>query len=412
MEEKLFLLKEIISVFLDDFTNYTDSDSGNYCYQRIADMVCDIESHVVKSEVTIDSIDLINDIKLKIHNIGPFKNNPVDCVLWVKNDLVHANDYNPNTVAPPEMRLLETSIVNDGYTQPIVTWRNSKEKLEVVDGFHRNRVGKECKEVNKMVHGYLPTVIIRDTQTDKNNRIASTIRHNRARGKHKVDAMSDIIIELKNRNWTNKRIAKELGMDEDEILRLCQITGLADLFSDEDFSRAWDIEGSSPDDFEFENLDDQNITHDENGVITMNTSDPNRVFHTYDKWECHKAGFYATKKSGMTKKECEEYYADFLSDLNRFENALKGVTSEWVNSCEHYLTNSAMNRIAWLGQASVCYESGIPSSFCGGFNLLTEKQQSEANLMALKYLNIWLKNRGMQEVDLQDAMTVRTSTLY
>lgn len=412
MEEKIFLLKELVSVFLDDLVNYTDCENGNYVYQRIADMLCDIEDAANASSVTIQSIDLINNLKIKMHKLGPFRNNPVDCVLWVKNDLVNANDYNPNTVAPPEMKLLETSILNDGYTQPIVTWQNDKDKLEVVDGFHRNRVGKECKEVNSMVHGYLPTVIIRDSQTDKNNRIASTIRHNRARGKHKVDAMSDIIIELKNRNWTNKRIAKELGMDEDEILRLCQITGLADLFSDEDFSRAWNIEGSSPEDFEFENLDDQSITHDENGVITMNTSDPNRIFHTYDKWECHKAGFYATRKEGMTKKQCEEFYAEFLSDLNRFEKALNGVITEWVNSCEHYLTNSAMNRIAWLGQASVCYESGIPSCFCSGFNLLSEKQQHEANLMALKYLNKWLVKNGLNEVDLQDAMTVRTSTLY
>lgn len=353
-----------------------------------------------------------NVIKEMLHQHSPMGNNPVNCVTWVKCDEVNANDYNPNSVAPPEMRLLETSIINDGYTQPIVTWTNRKGLLEVVDGFHRNRVGKESKVVNEMVNGYLPVVKIRSTQADKSNRIASTIRHNRARGKHKVDAMSEIVIELKNRNWTNQRIAKELGMDEDEILRLCQITGLADLFSDEDFSRAWDIEGSSPEDFEFDGIDDRNVTHDDNGVITMNTSDPNRIFHTYDKWECHKAGFYASKKDGMTKSECELFYAEFLSNSERFSNALRGVTSEWLNSCEHYLTNSAMNRIAWLGQAAVCYESGIPSCFCSGFNLLSEKQQSEANNIALEYLNKWLVNHDMQEVDLQDAMTVRTSTLY
>jgi len=359
-----------------------------------------------------EKINAINELKIALHEISPFRDNPVDCVVWVRSDSVNANDYNPNSVAPPEMRLLETSILNDGYTQPIVTWKNKKDSLEVIDGFHRNRVGKECKEVNEKILGYLPVVTIRDSQTDKNNRIASTIRHNRARGKHKVDAMSDIIIELKNRNWTNKRVAKELGMEEDEILRLCQITGLAELFSDKDFSNSWDIEGSSPDDFEFEQLDDENITHDENGVITMNTSDPNRVFHTYDKWECHRAGFYATKREGMTKAQCEEFYSEFLSDISRFSRALYGVTTEWENSCEHYLTNVSMNRIAWLGQAAVCFDSGIPSCFCGGYNLLSEEQQTKANKKALEYLNSWLKNRGMDTVTLEDAMTVRKSTLY
>jgi ParB-like chromosome segregation protein Spo0J len=352
-----------------------------------------------------------NSIKEMLYQHSPFYGNPVDCVIWVKNETVRANDYNPNTVASPEMKLLEVSITEDGYTQPIVTFPEDN-GLTVIDGFHRNRVGKESKTVREMVHGYLPVVRIKQEKQGKDTRIASTIRHNRARGKHKVDAMSDIVLELKNRNWTNARISKELGMEEDEILRLCQITGLANLFSDEEFSRSWDIEGSKAEDIEFEQIDDSDVDRDAEGVVTQNTSDPNRVFHTYDKWECHKAGFYATKKDGMTKGDCEQFYADFLSDLPRFERALSGVITEWVNSCEHYLTNASMNRIAWLGQAAVCYESGIPSQFCSGFNLLTEEQQNSANLMALKYLNKWLVSRGMAEVDLQDAMTVRTSTLY
>jgi ParB-like chromosome segregation protein Spo0J len=358
-----------------------------------------------------DYVLVSNTVKEMLYQHSPFHGNPVDCVLWVKNESVVANDYNPNTVAPPEMKLLEISISEDGYTQPIVTFPENN-GLTVIDGFHRNRVGKESAVVREMVKGYLPVVRIKAEKQGKDTRIASTIRHNRARGKHRVDAMSDIVLELKNRNWTNARISKELGMEEDEILRLCQITGLANLFSDSEFSRAWDIEGSSSDDFEFEQLNDEDVDNDAEGVVTQNTSDPDRVFHTYDKWECYKAGFYATKKDGMTKKQCEEFYAEFLGDLNRFENALNGVINNWQNSCEHYLTNTAMNRIAWLGQASVCYESGIPSQFCSGFNLLTEKQQNEANLMALKYLNIWLSRRGMSEVDLQDAMTIRTSTLY
>lgn len=358
-----------------------------------------------------DKVSAINEIKVLLHEKSPFKNEPVDCVVWVKNEAVSANDYNPNTVAPPEMKLLELSISEDGYTQPIVTWKR-EDVHEVIDGFHRNRVGKESKEINKRISGYLPVVAINSSRSDVTDRMSSTIRHNRARGKHRVDAMSEIVLELKNRNWINKRISNQLGMDEDEILRLCQITGLADLFSDDDFSKSWDVEGSSPDDFEFEEINDENINPDLVEVRTVNTGDASRVFHTYDKWECHKSGFYASTKDGMTKKECEEFYANFLSDSERFRAALLGVTTEWKNSCEHYLTNFAMNRIAWLGQAAVCYESGIPSCFCSGFNLLSEDQQLTANNNALDFLNAWLADHGFDRVKLDDAMTTRQSTIY
>lgn len=204
-------------------------------------------------------IDLLNLIKLKIHEISPFKQEPVDCVIWVKNSSVSANEYNPNSVAPPEMKLLEHSIVEDGYTQPIVTFPKS-DGYEVVDGFHRSRVGKESEDVKKRVLGYVPVVRIRESQEDLNHRMASTIRHNRARGKHKVQAMSDIVIELKRRNWTDSKIAKNLGMDEDEVLRLCQITGMAELFADSDFSKSWDIGFEETlEDFNFEEeLDAEN----------------------------------------------------------------------------------------------------------------------------------------------------------
>lgn len=192
-----------------------------------------------------------NTIKEMLHMNSPLSSEPVNCVTWVKNEDVIANDYNPNSVAPPEMELLKHSICEDGYTQPIVTWPR-KNQLEVVDGFHRNRVGKEYPEVTERVHGYLPVVKIRSEQQDKNNRVAATIRHNRARGKHKVEAMSDIVIELKRRNWTDKKIAKNLGMDEDEVLRLCQITGMADLFADDDFSKSWEIGFEDDADFTFE----------------------------------------------------------------------------------------------------------------------------------------------------------------
>jgi len=163
------------------------------------------------------------------------KKHPVSSVKWIPIELIHGNDYNPNKVAPPEMRLLELSIKEDGYTQPIVVWRVD-DGYEVIDGFHRHLVG------NNLGLTHLPCVVINDDRTEKGDRIASTIRHNRARGKHQIQAMSDIVVELSRRNWSDEKIAKELGMDPDEVLRLKQITGLAELFAEEEFSEAWEVE--------------------------------------------------------------------------------------------------------------------------------------------------------------------------
>lgn len=184
------------------------------------------------------TVEILNQLKLHIHSLSPFKNEPVDCVIWVPNERVQANSYNPNSVAPPEMELLKTSIVQDGYTQPIVAW-DQTDRFEVVDGFHRNRVGKECEEVRHRVHGFLPLVVINTERQELDDRMVSTIRHNRARGKHNVDSMSDIVVELKRRNWTDSKITKNLGMDVDEVLRLCQVSGLTEMFKDADFSSSW-----------------------------------------------------------------------------------------------------------------------------------------------------------------------------
>jgi len=180
----------------------------------------------------------INNIRAALHAHSPFHAEPVDFVRWIKSDLVTANDYNPNSVAPPEMRLLEHSITEDGYTQPIVSWCRDGD-FEVVDGFHRHRVGKESAAVRTRVHGYLPAVVINGERQDKGDRMASTIRHNRARGEHRVESMADIVVELKRRFWSDEKIATELGMEPDEVLRLTQVTGLAGLFADREFSEAW-----------------------------------------------------------------------------------------------------------------------------------------------------------------------------
>lgn len=380
---------------------------------EILNGVVEILRDLMEGSTLAERVEIINGMKRELHALSPFSAEPVDCVLWFPSAKVIANDYNPNSVAPPEMKLLEVSILEDGYTQPVVGM-NGGDNIETVDGFHRGRIGKESASVIKRTHGYLPVALINATRQDKADRIASTIRHNRARGKHKVEAMSDIVVELKRRNWSDDRIGRELGMDKDEILRLCQITGLSELFSDQEFSKSWDVEGSITEE-DFVALTDEIETFDEDAKAcrTVNTSDENRVFHTYEKWECYKAGFYNTTHPTLSKAQCEEAYREFLSDLPKFESALNSVIEEWKHSCEHYLTNVSMNRIAWLGQASACYALGIPSAFRSGFSMMTSAGQGEADGLALKYLNHWLTANEIDPVTMDEAYSGdRQSDIY
>lgn len=187
-----------------------------------------------------DQVDVLNAVRQELHAVSPFRDEPVDCVLWLPADRVQANDYNPNRVAPPEMRLLEISVSSDGYTQPVVAFQNGSEDVEVIDGFHRARVGKESSKVRRRVHGYLPCSLIRPGRSGRNDRIAATIRHNRARGVHGVLPMTDIVAELLRNGWTDDEVARELGMDADEVLRFKQNTGLPELFANSEYSRAWE----------------------------------------------------------------------------------------------------------------------------------------------------------------------------
>lgn len=361
-----------------------------------------------------ERVSALNEIRAALHEVSPFQSEPVDFVRWVPAASVHANDYNPNSVAPPEMELLRVSIMADGYTQPIVS-NEEGDGYTVVDGFHRNRVGKECADVKTRIHGFLPVVQIRSSQVDVTERMASTIRHNRARGKHRVESMSEIVIELKRRNWSDERISKNLGMEPDEILRLCQISGLSELFSDQEFSRAWDVTGEIRES-DFEELTDniQSYGDEVEDFRTINTSDEKRIFHTFDKWECHKAGFYKpTPPEGMKKPGCIAAYADFLRSNDRFRAGLAKVTTEWKHSCEHYLTNSAMNRIAWLGQAAACAELGIPSEFRGGYSTMTQLEQRAADELAFEYLNKWLVANEREAVTFEQAYSGdRQSDIY
>ena len=194
------------------------------------------------NELSFDAkVSALNEIRNMLRENSPFFNEPIESIQWVRAEIVQANDYNPNSVAPPEMKLLEHSIHEDGYTQPIVSWHHD-DVYEVVDGFHRHRVGRESASIRERIHGYLPVVVINNSRHDKSDRMASTIRHNRARGEHRVDSMAEIVVELKRRFWSDEKIAKELGMEPDEVLRLTQVTGLAGLFADREFSEAWEAE--------------------------------------------------------------------------------------------------------------------------------------------------------------------------
>jgi len=163
---------------------------------------------------------------------------PVYSVLAVPIEKVRANAYNPNAVAPPEMKLLETSIWEDGFTMPVVCYYLESEDIyEIVDGYHRYTTLKTSKRIHDREKGMLPVVVI---QKDISNRMASTIRHNRARGTHSIELMSSIVAELVASGMSDAWIIKHIGMDRDELLRLKQITGLAALFAGKEFSECWD----------------------------------------------------------------------------------------------------------------------------------------------------------------------------
>ena len=165
---------------------------------------------------------------------------PVYNVKAVPIDKVRANDYNPNSVAPPEMALLEISIWEDGYTQPVVTYYNEADDTYiVVDGFHRFLTLKNSKRINEREKGLLPVVVINKEIGD---RMASTIRHNRARGSHQIELMSTIVAELVEMGKGDRWICEHIGMSVDELLRLKQITGLAALFQNTDFSQSWEVD--------------------------------------------------------------------------------------------------------------------------------------------------------------------------
>lgn len=205
--------------------------------ELLSDMICRyFSSQALTEEETIQTL---NHLRRVLHEVSPFSQEPVDFVLWVKADEVVANDYNPNVMALGEKKLLKQSLEKDGFTQPVVV-SEEKEHYLVVDGFHRQLLGREA-DTGKRLKGWLPVACINPERKELASRIAATIRHNRARGKHQITSMSDIVRDLSRQGWTNERIGTELGMDLDEVLRLKQISGLAELFQEESFSPAWTV---------------------------------------------------------------------------------------------------------------------------------------------------------------------------
>lgn len=189
--------------------------------------------------ITIDEkVTLFNELTQQLYEWIGLKH-PALNVQLIKANQIQGNDYNPNKVAPPEMKLLKLSIKKDGVTMPVVVANQDKKKkpFVVVDGFHRTTVISQDKEISESIAGYVPTSRLNKSIED---RITATVRHNMARGTHQVELSAKLVAMLKKHNWTNARIGMELGMDADEVLRLKQITGLAELFRDKEFNNSWE----------------------------------------------------------------------------------------------------------------------------------------------------------------------------
>lgn len=176
-------------------------------------------------------------VRAYLHELSPTKSQPIDNVLWVPVEKVEANNYNPNSVAKVEMKLLYVSIEHDGYTQPVVTvYDHERDKYVIVDGFHRYFTMKTNKDIYDRCGGKLPVVVIDKSISE---RMASTVRHNRARGKHSIDGMSNMVFSMLDDGMSDAEICNELGMEPEELLRLKHITGFSKLFANAEYSKAW-----------------------------------------------------------------------------------------------------------------------------------------------------------------------------
>lgn len=190
---------------------------------KIEKLTSDLVSEIEKIKDIQEKIDVLNFVRLKLHEVSPEKHNPVDFVFWAKLEDVKANDYNPNHVAKREMDLLHQSIKQDGYTMPVVSFLEDDPKRVIVDGFHRYSISFLHPKIKEKNHGRLPVSTVNKEMSD---RMASTIRHNRARGKHEVELQASLVSMLKQ-GWDEIKIMKELGMTLEEVQRLIGLKGIA-----------------------------------------------------------------------------------------------------------------------------------------------------------------------------------------
>lgn len=205
----------------------------------ITDLAQQLAQQIVALGNPDEQISALNQVRGILHEISPLKHHPVDYVHWQKSEDVEENEYNPNVVAPPEMRLLLVSIKEDGFTMPVVTCP-TEDTMKIVDGYHRRKSERIDKTIHESTFGYLPITFVREENRTIPRRMASTIRHNRARGTHNIHLMVNIVAELTEAGMGDHWIMRHIGMDADELLRLKQISGLAALFKNGNYSRAWE----------------------------------------------------------------------------------------------------------------------------------------------------------------------------
>jgi len=222
---------------LEELADALDIDSESDSESEITEelLLDAVDQFFDETDDIDDQVSALNSLREKLHERSPFSE-PVENIKWVKQDHVEGNDYNPNEVATPEMDLLHKSIKEDGYTQPIVTYQTDDGYFEVVDGFHRMLIGKNREDIRERLYDHVPVTVI-DKSLDE--RMSSTIRHNRARGTHQIRDMSNLVADLIEQGWDDERVCEELGMELDEVLRLKQVSGLKDVFSGHEFSQSW-----------------------------------------------------------------------------------------------------------------------------------------------------------------------------
>ena len=193
-----------------------------------------IENYVSTSD---DPQHAVAKLRELLHRLSPQKSQPIDLVRWVPIERVAPNDYNPNSVASAEMELLYTSILHDGYTQPVVViWDDARDVYVIVDGFHRYFTCKNRPDIKARNNGLLPVVVI---EKDINERMAATVRHNRARGSHSLTGMSSMVFQMLENGWSDSDICAEVGLEIDELSRLKHTSGFSKLFEEVDYQKEW-----------------------------------------------------------------------------------------------------------------------------------------------------------------------------